>query len=150
MSQRTIRLLVLMLSCCLLYGCAILGIVEVESVAIAAEGAEAAAISGETLTMTEVGGTASTITFAEEAAPIVEFRTIIRSDLEADAYSLLKKHLPSAEMDVIDGIVRDEGTINSLLSRVRVAKVGTAFPRLYVTVAEGEAVEFAEVTSNRT
>ncbi|MDP9047443.1 MAG: hypothetical protein M3N14_04850 [Bacteroidota bacterium] len=135
--------------CTMLTGCALVGLLEIESVAAVGEVAEVATLS-ETAAFSEVAATGEAITISAEAETITEFKTIIRSDLNLDTYRLLKSHLTPPEFNIVEGVVKNEASVNSLLSKVRVARVGTSTPRLFIRTAPNEGVEFAEVTSNRT
>jgi hypothetical protein len=139
-------LYLMVISCLFLSGCALLGLIEIEGAAGLAEGVMATDVA----VVSETATTSSVLSVAAEAETITEFRIVIRSSVNTDAYSLLRTHLSPAEFDVIEGMVRNEGSVNSLLSKVRVARAGTSVPRLFIKIAEGEGVEFAEVTSNRT
>jgi hypothetical protein len=146
MGIRQISILGVLIALLFFSGCALLGLAEIEGVAALEAGGLTEGVAGSSMAIAE----GETVPLVVDAVRIQEFRTIIRSDLTMDGYTLLKKHLPAAEFEIIEGTLTSEGSVNSLLSKVRVARSGTLSPRLYINTAYHEGVEIAEVTSNRT
>lgn len=150
MKKRCLILSLVVLLSCSLSGCELLFFEMDGAAAGAGAFSEAGTIAGGS-TVADIGVTNSVLSIEAEEATITEFKTIIRSDLNTDSYSLLKEHLTPGEFDVIEGMVRSESDVNSLLSKVRVARAGTSAPRLFIKFeGTNEGVEFAEVTTNQT
>lgn len=150
MKSRLLIFTFIILLSSILSGCELL-FLDVDAAAAGAGAfSDAGAMAGGS-SLADIGVTNSVLSVGAEEATITEFKTIIRSDLNTDSYSLLKEHLTPGEFDVIEGMVRSEADVNSLLSKVRVARAGTSAPRLFIKIAgTNEGVEFAEVTSNQT
>ena len=141
-------------------GCAAVGLAEIgaaEAIAVARTLTLAEGVAGaRVITLAEGLAGARTLTLAEGLAGARAIETakelgiIMRSSLTTDGLGLIRRTIPAKEYSIIaNGVIADEVSASSLFGRVRITRIGTSSPRLYLRTGYNEGVEFAEVTSNR-